>query len=960
MTEKYEQNERNMQNATKEFSAISKLAVTLGENLRRHIKGQTHAIYAIEESLFEAFTIKQTNNKGPLISILMTGLPGVGKTELVEQTAKYLGAPYLRVNMSSYSDKEASVFNFQGINESYRTSKPGDVTKFVNEHPDAIILFDEVDKAHQNVLNLLYQILEGGELEDACLRKKISFKNTIVFLTTNVGADLFQDLDRYNYATLSEAKIVNALNTEKNIATGERCFTPALVSRFVKGKIIPFNRLNGQILCNIATEKAGEIFNAFKTRYPNVELECDGTKLAKTLLLEKGCYADARGISAGVEHFLGTHLFDAMLKYEENGEDFSKLSKVKFSFNFFDGEDRAKNMFEEETRYKVAVYCDEEEFKEFENCNDLGFDFITTDEKVTSLSHDCALISVDLERNERALETFRSLKKQEDLPVYVFTFGKKVDRIDMKTYYCEGAEGAYIAKDGEVFEKWLGDIQKTVQFSKILSDLARANLVLCYDTISDYDFDEGQAVLHVKTFNYRLEKAVHTQDEGALVAEHEIPNVKFTDIKGLDSIVEEVKEAIKFIKDYKKYRRAGVKNSNGMLFWGPSGTGKTLLAKAIAAESGMPIIQRNATDYIRPYAGEGVLALEKDFSIARKYAPSVLFIDEVDAIAKKRGRLHALEASENVLNKFLTEMNGFVGNEKKPVFVIVATNFEPNDDANGLDPAFLRRFDRRIKVNLPNSKSRMELLQYYLGKHNITFPELQLTNFVQRSPGRSPAELEQIVEFAVRQTIGRRLEIEDLEEAFETISYGSKKEWSVETVRKTSYHEAGHALVAWLTGNSPAYVTNIARGSHGGYMQYESEEDKMDYTKQEVLDKICVSFAGRVAEQLKYGEKGITTGASSDLKQARSLACALVDEYAMDDSFLLGIANARSETAKKVFDEKVENVLKEQLFRATKMIKQNQSVLELFTEKLMAENSLNTCQIEEIFASLAVKNGMDT
>lgn len=945
------ENETSYQNSAKVFSSISKLVSDLDERLKKHIKGQAHAIYSIEEALFEAFTVKQLNYKGPIVSILMTGLPGVGKTELVEELSRCLGLPYLRVNMSSYSDKEASVFNFQGINESYRVSKPGDVTKFVDENPNAVILFDEADKAHQNVLNLLYQILEGGELEDACMRKKVSFKNTIVFLTTNVGAELFQDLGRYNYATLAESKIVNALNNEKNISTGEKCFTPALVSRFAKGKIVPFNRLNGQILCEIARERAEDIFQTFKTRYPNVTLECDAQKLAISLLLAKGWYADARGVSAEVEHFFGRQLFNTMSKYKEDNGDFSKISKVEFSFDFFDGEDRVKKIFEMENAHKVAVYCSEDERAHFENCKGLDIEFVTADSYVTSLNYDCAIVSVDLEKNESAMETFRRVKKQEDLPVYVFSMRKDVKQMDMKPFYCEGAEDVYIVKNGQTFSSWLENIKNSVQFSIVLSELGRANLVICYDTTSNYEWEDGQAVLKVKTFNYRLEKAVFATDEKEFVADHEIPNVKFSDIKGLNGVVDEVQDAMKFIKDYKKYIRAGVKIPSGFLFIGPPGTGKTLLAKAIAAEGKMPIIQRNAADYIRTYVGQGNEMLKRDFALARRYAPSILFIDEVDAIAKTRGRINSLDGIESILNNLLSEMDGFSHDYKKPVFVIAATNFEPNDERNGLDPAFVRRFDRRIKVNLPNAKSRMEILQFYLSKHDVQFSEAQLANFVQRSPGKSPADIEQIVEFAVRQSIGRSLEIKDLDEAFERITHGEKTEWGMETIRKMSYHEVGHALVAWITGKTPAYVTNIARGAHGGYMQHEHEE-VMEYTKQDMLDRICVCFAGRVAGRLIYGNKGITTGASADLKTARNYAYALLDDYAMDDDFLLGINYAKSEKVKSLFDEKVECILKEQQMRAMKIIQQHQNALEQITDKLMVENSLNKQQIDELFTAL--------
>ncbi len=934
------------------FPAISRMAADIRKNLSEHVKGQTYAIYCVQEAIFEAFTVQDPAHKGPKLCILMTGLPGVGKTEMVEQLAKQLGLPYLRVNMSSYSDKEESVFNFKGINESYKSAREGDVTKFVKENPNGILLFDEVDKAHQNVLSLLYQVLEGGELEDDYTRKKISFRENLIFMTTNVGAELFQDLDRYNYATLPEGKILNALRTEKNPTTGNVCFSPALASRFAKGKIVPFNRLTGTDLCEIGCVKAREVFALFAKRYPSIPIECDEYGLSRSLLLSKGVQADARNLTGAVNHFFGTHLFNVMQKYEENGEDFSKLSKIAFSFNFADAEDRVKRLLETQERYRVAVCCSREERALFDGYTRLDLDFVDAEQTVTSLNYDCAIVGVDLVKNERAMEYFRKLKKQDDLPAYVFTMAERADEIDMKPYYCEGCENAYLPKSGKQFFEWLDAIAENVRFARLFSDLGRANLVLNYDTLCSYEQQAEGVIMRVDTMNYRLERSVNAEDEGEMVRAHEIPKERFSDVKGLDSTVEAMQDYLKFLKGFKSYARRGIDPPRGVLLYGPPGTGKTLLAKAIAGESDMPIFERNATEYVQSVVGGTARAIRKDFTLARKYAPSIVFIDEVDAIAKPRGGLNGIEERESGLNALLSEMDGFRCDVKKPVFVIAATNFEPNDERRGLDSAFVRRFDRRIRVNLPDSKSRLEILQYYLGKYSASIPELMLMNIVRRSPGKSPADLRQIVEHAVRQSMGRTLEFDDLEEAFETVAYGDKKEWDEETVRKTSFHEAGHALVAWYTGNTPAYVTNVSRGSHGGYMQFDSEEDKLDYTRQDLLDKICVCFAGRAAELAGYGkDRGVTTGAGSDIEQARKFAYMLVDEYAMDEGFLLGSCG-RSETSKSLADERVSAVLAEQYARSIKLVTRYDAALRALVELLMQENSLDARRIDMLLTPL--------
>jgi ATP-dependent Zn protease len=741
---------------------------------------------------------------------------------------------------------------------------------------------------------------------------------------------------------------MDALAKEKNPITETPCFHSALLSRFAKGKMIALNRLNGQTLCEIIKAKVAENIEKFHARYPMVQVECDALRLAQTLIFSKGCEGDARGLTADADRFFASQLFKAMQRYEEEGEDFDEIDKIEFSFDFLDCEERARKLFFSKNDYKIAVYCSEEEREAFAECDWLDLRFVTFDESVSSLYYDCAIVSVDVYKNKDAFAYFRKIRKQEDVPVYAFTLDKAMNRTDLKAYYYEGAEGVFLPKNGGSFLQWLEEIKRTLRFSKIASDLGRANLALRYDTFGGYTILDGRAVLQIKTRNYRLERVMYAQDEKAFVADHEIPDVKFSDVKGLDATVSEVRDLMDVIQNHKEYKRLGIKTPRGLLFHGNPGTGKTLLAKAIASESGMPFIERNATEYLKPVVGEGKDALKKDFALARKYAPAVLFIDEIDAFAKNRAFIQTAETSSMVLNAFLSEMDGFAHDEKKPVFVIGATNFDPCDGTNALDPAFVRRFDRRIKVQLPDSKSRMEILEYFLEKHSVELPKWKLQSFVQRSLGKSPSDLEQIVECAVRQSVGRRLGMEDLNNAFETISYGDKKEWSAEVVRKTSYHEAGHALVAWLTGNTPAYVTNVSRGSYGGYMQYESEEDKLAYSRQDVLDKICVSFAGRVAEQLVYGEAGVTTGANADIAQARKLAFAMVDDYAMEEDFLLGAGESLSESTRQAIDLRVNAILKEQYGRAKALLAQNQVALEMLVDKLIRENSLDSRQIEEL------------
>ena len=458
----------------------------------------------------------------------------------------------------------------------------------------------------------------------------------------------------------------------------------------------------------------------------------------------------------------------------------------------------------------------------------------------------------------------------------------------------------------------------------------------------------------VKTGNYRLERVMFAEDENAVSTVHEIPDKRFSDVKGLDPILAEAGDVLEILKEPKKYLRKGIKLPKGLLLYGPPGTGKTLLAKAIAGESNMPIFEANASNFFNSLVGGTQKQIREIFNLARKYAPSMLFIDEVDAIAKNRAGNYFSDVSSQALNVLLSEMDGFQENDKNPVFVIAATNFEPGNGTNSLDPAFVRRFDRCINVELPDAKGRLEVLKYYLAAHSISLSEAKLANIVERSQGRSPADLERVVEYAVRKNVESKIGEEELDDAFELIFYGDKKEWDAESARKTAYHEAGHALLAYLTGNTPAYVTTVSRGNHGGYMRLGGGE-KADYTKRELLDKICIYFAGRAAEQLLYGAGGVTTGARSDLEQARNLTYALLDEYGMEEGLLLGRGNAQAESSKRLFDKRANELLQEQQARATKLLTENRNALEALTKELIALNRLDASQIERILAPFIKK-----
>ena len=305
-------------------------------------------------------------------------------------------------------------------------------------------------------------------------------------------------------------------------------------------------------------------------------------------------------------------------------------------------------------------------------------------------------------------------------------------------------------------------------------------------------------------------------------------------------------------------------------------------------------------------------------------------------------------------------MDGFVFDEKRPVFVLAATNFDiaPGRSNRVLDPAFVRRFDRKIKVDLPDTEEREQFIAYYLKRHGIEdISASAIRNLALRSYGKSPADLEMVVEYAIRSAKGEKLTDEILEKALDADAYGEENEWREETVRQTAFHEAGHTLISWLNGKKPTYVTIISRGGFGGYMLNEIDDKKFGYTRQEMRDEICTVFGGRAAEVVFYGAEGVSTGASSDLRKATALARDMLSTYGMDEAF--GYAsfeeNAFGERVEEAVFRRVSEILKEEYARAVRLIEENKAAMQSLAGELIRKNSLTAEEIETVLSPFRTK-----
>ena len=444
--------------------------------------------------------------------------------------------------------------------------------------------------------------------------------------------------------------------------------------------------------------------------------------------------------------------------------------------------------------------------------------------------------------------------------------------------------------------------------------------------------------------------------------------VTFADVAGVEEAKEEVGELVEFLRDPGKFQRLGGKIPRGVLMVGSPGTGKTLLAKAIAGEAKVPFFTISGSDFVEMFVGVGASRVRDMFEQAKKHAPCIIFIDEIDAVGRHRGAGlgGGHDEREQTLNQLLVEMDGFEGNEG--IIVIAATN-----RPDVLDPALLRpgRFDRQVVVPLPDVRGREQILNVHMRKVPLA-DDVKPVVIARGTPGFSGADLANLVNeaalFAARRN-KREVDMEDFEKAKDKILMGAERKsmvMSEDEKKLTAYHEAGHAIVGWLMpDHDPVHkVTIIPRGRALGVTMFLPEKDRYGHSRQYLESKISSAFGGRLAEEIIFGADAVTNGAQQDIEQATNIARHMVTRwgfsdklgpiaYTEDDSeVFLGRSvtqhkNVSDETA-HVIDEEIKLVINRNYDRAERILNENMDKLHAMADALMKYETIDADQITDI------------
>lgn len=834
---------------------------TLKSYLMTKVLDQNEAIEAVGDALVKSFY--KPNPAHPKGVLLFLGPPATGKTLLAECISDHLCTKknysteknnYLRIDMSRFShDQEKSALF--GLERFWSGTAPGLLTAFVREHPDAVVVFDEFEKAHSKIQDRFLSILNDGYCDDACgwydddkpyskeraaeaeyadkeVIERVDFTQTILIFTSNLGKEVYSDAMftklLKNSPGESEKIMFDTLIRETKIegAHSVNAISPEFLSRLRQGRLILFNTLTFDTLRKIATNNMLSEAEKFSTAYV-CKVGYDGLEsVVDALLLTSAPSFDIRGINSHSANLIYDKITDYIMEYEHS--------------------------------IKTITIGASKQLKE-------------------ELS---SVFTEDLEQFKR--DIFR-----------------KNTTFDL-------------------------DISLTVWNKE-------SHIHVTIDS------------LHKK----QIKRAVDYNDGGISA---QLPEITFADIAGHSKTKENLIEIANVLKSYKKLKSMGIEVPKGMLMYGPPGTGKTMLAKAFASQSGLPFISTTGKDMLNEEY------MKKVFDTAKLYAPSIIFIDEMDAIRKRGSSAQNDSVYDKITNQLLTYIDGFETSQSDPVFIIAATN---NPDM--IDPAILRsgRIDMQVEVGILDRDARGYLIDLMLQKE-IFSDNIGRERILFLTAGMSGADLKVLDRECSMESIRRQEDKVSEEMIVERINitlYGEKSpiKRRDEHLAETAYHEAGHAIVSkyLMPERMIQQVTITPRGAANGFVAYAPDEMKqIKSTKSVIQNLMAMALGGRIAQIIKFGEDNIDSGASSDLEHANSLAFDAITKLGMDSRLENVCVNLRGIKHDGLFGNDIEIAMKEWLadagIRSREVLEKNWDDVEKLAQMLLKQDTVYRDELDSI------------
>jgi ATP-dependent metalloprotease FtsH len=896
----------------------------LAARLQERVLGQHTAVRMLCDAYFRA-RIGQPA-RGPRGVFTFLGPPGVGKTLLAESFASELGEvegepiAWKRFDMSTMAGEQ----NFEGLfgtETIYRNSRPGTLTGFVAEHPRCVLLFDEIEKAHDQVIQSLLAILDRGEVVDKSLDRPVDFSQAWILVTTNLGREFFSEANQSGVMQgldLAPGAVFDLLASARRFrdggddGTGEDASAPALapefVSRLAKGGAVVFRHLEVRHflqLVDLGLEHALEGARETSGVALPAVAPTPGARLAFLASLLPDL--DARRAVSRSEAWA----LDLVKRaFEACRPDLTAANPSAWSIAVAEGPQLADWLAAARQAEPTRVLLVDDDdvltapLQAAAGSEPVTIEHVTSGDAVAAaarrLQPSLALLDLsihepdDSPRVARGLACLAQLRREfPALPVVLFseaperrdgfaaTLAQVMERGGARAFVPVPTEGA----SGDLAAD-LRALLDEVRHEAMLRRLRRGHKTLTFEPA--FTWDAAATEVHCALGRPRESVVYEATDQTSPIRFRGVPRETLGDVVGLRRAKRRLGQVIGWLRDPAGLRTFGVMPPRGFLLAGPPGTGKTLLARAVAGEAGLPFLSLSAGELKSKWVGESEARIRELFRKAREYAPAIVFIDEIDGIARRRSP-DEMAHTYSTLNQLLACMDGFAGRDRS-IFVLAATNH-----AEELDPAILRpgRFDEVIPVDLPDATARAALFDLRLEAAGVAGADT--ADLAAGTVGCSPAEIDRIVREAIyAASAAGRAEVtaDDLDAARRLVRFGAAREdlaIAADERAATAWHEAGHAIAHTCLrhGGRVDHLTIVPTESGAlGFMAPLADESRHDLTREDVRARIAVALAGREAERrCPDGPGDLGAGASSDLAHATRLAWRAVTDWGFDDEF---------------------------------------------------------------------------